>query len=112
VLKKTYIKKIFSDPLGRDSGRDVALLAGPRRHADAADRRATQVATPHPPPDHGGPAGRGAFLRDTDWLGNSFFVVAALFLFSRVVIFCAVVVPFQLRACGAWASVLSEGFHP
>jgi hypothetical protein len=39
--------------LGRDSGRDVALLAGPRRHADAKDSRASQVAPPHPPPDHG-----------------------------------------------------------
>jgi hypothetical protein len=60
-LRYLYVP-IFSDPLGRDSGRDVALLAGPRRHADAADRRATQVAPPHPTPDHGGPAGRGHFL--------------------------------------------------
>ncbi len=81
MLKKNVHKKIFSDPLGRDSGRDVALLAGPRRHADAADRRATQVAPPHPPPDHGRPAGGGAFLRrgERDGLGNSSF----LFIISR-----------------------------
>jgi hypothetical protein len=54
----------------------VALLAGPRRDADAADRRATQVAPPHPPPDHGGPAGRGAFLDrgERDWLGTGLWI--------------------------------------
>ncbi len=54
----------------------MALLAEPRRDADAADRRATQVASTHPPPDHVGPAGRGAFLRrgERDWLGTGLWI--------------------------------------
>jgi hypothetical protein len=68
----------------------VALLAGPRRHADAADRRATQVAPPYAAPDHGGPAGRGTFLDrgQRDWLGILFFLVSNFSLESRFILRC------------------------